>query len=153
MAELTTEYLDKTLDKKLAKAMEEQAKTTFGMLSDIFEEKIDPLAISIAKDFNRIHEDTGRTILEFSRINHKLDIVSTRIKGLEDRTTAHFSLADKELAEIKQKIENVSKQSLEDTYEAGKDIEKLKKRVAKLELRMRRMEPYRKAKEAASAKV
>jgi hypothetical protein len=149
MAELTTEYLDKTLDKKLAKALAEQRKTTF----DLLKEQIDPLALSIAKDFNRIHEDTGRTILEFSRINHKLDIVSTRIKGLEDRTTAHFSLADKELAEIKQKIENVSKQSLEDTYEDGKDIEKLKKRVAKLELRMRRMEPYRKAKEAASAKV
>lgn len=138
MATLTAEQISQLILEQtqgtftLLKQVDGKIDTKFDHLEKKMDEKVESLAVSTAKEFNQIG-------LEFMRVRHYLETLTDKIEGLEARTSTRFALVEQELVEVNIRLATISKQSLEDTYVEGKDIQKLQSRLSKLETRFEKI--------------
>ncbi|HEX3095492.1 MAG TPA: hypothetical protein VHQ20_00035 [Patescibacteria group bacterium] len=112
---LTTEYLDKVLDKKL----KEQSEHLFQKIKDHYDPK-------------------------FSLIVERCDLLEAKINDLEQKMNFRFSIVESELENLKNDLKAYSKRDKEDSDAFNKDMVKLQRRVANLESQVKKLKSAQK---------
>ncbi len=152
MAEITKEYLDKSLDENfknskeyLEKLLKEQTVVNFKLTKEYvdgrfnsLDNKIDTLAASTAEEFSIMHEKFSSIEMQFLRLSSRIDDVENRVIGYQKGTTTRLSVIESKLETIQQQLKDISRQSLEDTAVVSRDIHNLQKRVAVLEKQLQK---------------
>ncbi len=134
MATLTTEYLEKILDKR------------FSDFARLMKKSFDEMGARTDAKFERLE---AKMDYQFSLLVERCDNIEAQVKDLEQKMNFRFSTVDAELETIKRDLKIYSKRDKEDSDAFKTTVNKLQRRVETLESQVKKL----KASQKQSAKI